>query len=391
MASALPAVPPAGAPFAPDDIRTWRVLVTGGAGMIGSTLVRRLVRDGAAVVSVVDNLWRGSLEYLRSADPGDAAPSPDPSSVIDLPTRFFERDLTKAGALDDILESLAINVVVHLADIVAGISYVFANQGFVFRQNLLINTNVIDSARRRAAQLRAFVNVGTACSWPKALQSSLSSRLVEEQLYPAEPESAYGWSKLMGCYEAELLGRECGVPVANIYFHNVYGPPCDYGPRSQVIPSLIRRAVLFPAEGAFTVWGSGAQGRAFLYVDDAVESLVLAVQRGLGKGDIQIGPDTCISIRELAETVVAISGKSIDIHFDLSKPEGDRGRCADFSKAARVLGWAPKVQLREGLALTYAWVEAAMARDAAAAAAATATAAAAPAAAATTASVSDSV
>ena len=352
--------------FAQDDVRTWRVLVTGGAGMIGSTLVQRLVRDGAAVVAVVDNLWRGSLEYLRAAPGGGDTTATAP--VIDLPTRFFERDLTAAGAIDDILESLAINVIVHLADIVAGISYVFANQGFVFRQNLLINTNVIDSARRRAAQLRAFVNVGTACAWPKALQSSLTSRLVEEQLYPAEPESAYGWSKLMGCYETELLGRECGVPVANVYFHNVYGPPCDVGPRSQVIPSLIRRAVLFPAEGAFTVWGSGAQGRAFLYVDDAVESLMLAVQRGLGQGDIQIGPDTCVSIRELAETVVAISGKDIDIHFDLSKPEGDRGRCADYSKAARVLGWAPKVQLREGLARTYAWVEAAMARDAAPAA-----------------------
>ena len=326
-------------------IENAHILVTGGAGMIGSNLARRLVAAGHRV-SVVDNLWRGRREYL---DGGDGRP------VIDLDRDFHARDLAVPGALDDLLDG--VDYVYHLADVVAGIGFVFAHQGFVFRQNLLINSNVIESVRRHP--VKGFIYVGTACSFPQEKQSGVDAApLREEDIYPANPESAYGWSKLMGEYESFLLEQEAGVPVSVLSLHNVYGPPCDFSEEnSQVIPSLIRKAIRWPAED-FVVWGSGAQGRAFVYTEDIVDGLVAALERGLGEGVIQLGPDVCTTIREVAETVAELSGKGIELRFDTSKPEGDRGRCADYAKARRVLGWEPRTPLREGLAETYRWIEA---------------------------------
>jgi GDP-D-mannose 3', 5'-epimerase len=318
------------------------VLVTGGAGMIGSTLVKRLVREGYRIL-VVDNLWRGKKEYLLDEDG---------HPVIDLEKEFFKLDLALPSVCDPLLDR--VDYVFHLADVVAGIDYVFNNQGSVFRQNMLINSNVIDSIRRHP--VKGFVYVGTACSFPAHLQSGVDARpLKEEDQYPAAPESAYGWSKLMGEYESLLMENETGVPVCVPILHNVYGHPCDFEERSQVIPSLIRKAVRYPDE-PFVVWGSGSQGRAFVHVDDVVDGLISAMRHGLGSGTVQIGPDSCTTIREIAETVVAISGKEIAIQYDRSKPEGDRGRRADYAKAKVVLGWEPKVTLQDGLERLYGWI-----------------------------------
>jgi GDP-D-mannose 3',5'-epimerase len=312
--------------------------------MIGSNLVRHLVGN-AHDVHVVDNLWRGSLENLRD----------DNGAFIDLERSFHELDLSVPRVLDTLLAT-GFDAVFHLADVVAGIGYVFANEGSIFRQNVLINSNVIDSSRRHPPS--AFVYVGTACSFPAIKQYGVDAPpLREEDQYPAAPESAYGWSKLMGEYEALLFEQETSVPVSVLSLHNVYGTPTDFeGSRSQVIPALVRKAIAFPQE-PFVVWGDGSQGRAFVHVDDVVAALMAAVDRGLGAGVIQIGPDVCTSIRELAEMIVSISGKPIEALYDSRRPTGDGGRCADYSKANRVLGWAPQVDLASGVRDLYEWVE----------------------------------
>lgn len=323
-----------------------KILVTGGAGMIGSTLVKRLIKDENNYVCVVDNLWRGKLDYLTD-DNGQ--------SVINVESQFFNRDLSVAGAIDDIIENF--DYIFHLADVVAGIDYVFNNQGQLFRENLLINSNVIASTRKSKNKIKGFIYVGTACSFPLTRQNSLDViPLREEELYPAMPESAYGWSKLMGQYETELLEKETGIPTSVLMFHNVYGAPCDFGARSQVIPALIRKAINYPDED-FIVWGSGQQGRAFIHVNDIVDALMLTLEKGLGKGMIQIGPSECTSIKDIAEAVVKISGKNIDIFYDTTKPEGDKARSANFSRAKSVLGWEPKVALEDGLKEQYSWIE----------------------------------
>lgn len=323
-----------------------KILVTGGCGMIGSNLSKRLVKEGHDVY-VMDNLWRGKLEYLNDEN-GEP--------VIDLKNNFFNVDISTGYQIDGVVFHM--DYIVHLADIVAGIDYVFGNQGELFRQNNLINTHLFNSVRKAGAkQIKGLIYVGTACSFPLTRQNSLDVvPLREEELFPALPESAYGWSKLMGQLEIGFLEKETGIPCCTLMFHNVYGSPCDYGERSQVIPALIRKAIRYPEE-PFIVWGSGTQGRAFIHVDDIVEALVLALKKGWGHGWIQIGPSECTSIREIAEKVVEISGKKIDIVYDTTKPEGDKARSADWSKAKEVLGWEPKVSLEEGLRKQYEWVK----------------------------------
>ena len=163
-------------------------------------------------------------------------------------------------------------------------------------------------------------------------------------------------SELFAELQTELSGNETAMLTGILRLHNVFGIPTDYSSdRSQVIPSLIVKAIRYPAE-PFIVWGSGSQGRSFITVADVVNGLVLMMEKGLGNGAIQIGTDYCTPIKELAEMVVKISDKDIDIEYDLTKPEGDKGRCGDCTKANEILGWTPKVSLEKGLAEVYQWI-----------------------------------
>ena len=162
------------------------ILVTGGAGMIGSRLTHRLVSNGYKV-TIVDNLWRGQIDYLKNARG---------RYVIDMEEDFHKLDLSVPDVLDTLLAD--VSHVFHLADVVAGIGYVFSNQRSLFRQNLLINSNVVASVSR-FPKLKGYIYVGTACSFPAERQTGPDAApLREGELFPASPESAYGWSKLMG-------------------------------------------------------------------------------------------------------------------------------------------------------------------------------------------------
>ena len=321
-----------------------KILVTGGAGFIGSWLVEALTRLGAEV-SVVDNLWRGSLENLKK-DNGE--------SWIQLDKQFLLGDLRDYHtALTACLRSKP-DIIFHLADIVAGIDFVFANEPFLFRANLLINTNMFTAARE--ANVQNLVYLGTACSYPQTLQGKPGGiPLVEDQMYPADPESAYGWSKLMGEYEALLLEKYSNMRVGILRLQNVYGPRSILSKkRSQVIPSLIRKAVRHPDE-EFIVWGSGRQARDFIFVGDVVDALLRLPIKGMGQGPIQIGTARETTIADLAQNIVKISGKPIEIKFDVDKPEGDGGRSGNFDKAKRLLSWDVFTSLEEGLKQTYDW------------------------------------
>ncbi len=319
------------------------VLVTGGAGHIGSALVHRLVTEGAHV-RVADNLWRGSKKYL--SENGNA------KSIINMEKDFLEVDLREFHNCEKAMEG--IDTVFHLADVVAGITYVFDNQPFVFRSNLMINSNVFQAATQ--AKVERLIYVGAACAYPLEKQNDPNYPLFkEEDMYPAHPESAYGWGKLMGEYECDLYSKSGQLDSAILRLHNVYGPNSDLSPeRSQVIPATIRKAINFPNE-KFVVWGSGKQSRAFIYVSDVVEALLLSAEKGINKGPIQIGSEKKTTIDELANAVIDISEKEIHIEHDLTKPEGDFGRAADCTLAKKILGWEAKVSLDEGLRKTYEW------------------------------------
>lgn len=326
------------------DWKGKKVLVTGGAGQIGSHLAARLTSYGARV-TVADNLWRGKKSNLL-----DEAGR----QVIDLDRDFLQVDLVDYANCERATDGQ--DVVYHLADVVAGINYVFGNQFSLFNTNLLIDSHMLRAAI--AKRVQSYIYVGTACSYPAERQSKLNPPpFKEEDVYPASPESSYGWSKLMGEMSCDLARKEKLLDVGLLRLHNVYGPHCEMSPeKSQVIPSLIRKAIQHPQE-EFVVWGSGKQRRAFVFVEDIVEALVSVATKGMNQGAIQIGPDFSTSISDIAEQVCAISGKGINIRYDISKPEGDVDRAADWSKARDVLGWAPKTSVQEGLERTYAWCE----------------------------------
>ncbi len=316
-----------------------RVVVTGGAGMIGSALVRLLLGLGCEV-TVADNLTRGRAEYLPEA--GEER------------LRFLRVDLNEPGAAEAVVEGS--DTVFHLADIVAGIGFVFGNEFPIFSHNIALDRAVLDACVR--LRVPNYIYAGSACSYPAELQMRADPPpLREEEAYPASPESGYGWSKLMGEYMAELAQKEGLLRVGIARFHNVFGPRCDTDPRTaQVIPSLIRK-VIENDSGRLEVWGSGRQRRAFLFVDDAAETLIRVRERTMDQGPVQMGLERSTGIGELAETIVDISGRPIEIVFDTSRPEGDFDRRPDLAKAKRLLGFTPRVSLRDGLERTFRWVQ----------------------------------
>jgi len=321
-----------------------KVIVTGGAGFIGSTLVRRLALEGVDV-HVIDNLWRGKVDNLRGADG---------SFVIDIDHQFHLADLTDYSKCLEFIRDAY--VIYHLADVVGGVHFSFSHEPFIFRQNVLINTNVL--AASILNKIPNYIYVGTACSFPKHLQMSEGINILkEDQTYPAGAESAYGWSKLMGEYEAELAAKSGTINVGLLRFHNVYGPGVAFNPStSQVIPALILRAIKYPEE-PFVVWGTGNQYRDFVFIDDAIDALVLVLQQGMNRGLIQIGSTKATTLKVLAQLIVRQTGKSIKIEFDPKKPQGDKGRVALCDKAREVLGWEPKTELEVGIERTYRWIQ----------------------------------
>ena len=321
-----------------------KILVTGGAGMIGSNLVKRLVEKGLDVF-VADNLWRGKKEYLFA----------DETSMVVPEKNFFQVDLRDYANCLKVTKKM--DIVIHLADVVAGINYVFANENSLYRSNILINTNTLNACISN--KVKKYIYAGTACSYPKSKQATANPPpFLEEDVYPAEPESAYGWSKLMGEYEAELACNSGLIDIEILRLHNVYGSPAELDPsKSQVIPALCRKSI-DKSNKELLVWGSGRQKRAFVHVDDVVDGFIKAINKtSQYNGVIQLGPDYSTSIAEIAKRIVLLSGKNIDIKFDKSKPEGDFDRMANNSRAKRILNWSPKITLDEGLKKVFRWCQ----------------------------------
>lgn len=323
-------------------IKKQKILITGGAGMIGSSLAKELIKLNYDIY-IIDNFWRGNISYLK-----------ENNELFINSENIIEGDLTDLSFCKKNIRDF--DIVYHLADIVAGINYVFDNQYYVWSQNIKINNNVISTCIQN--KIKNVIYVGTACSYPKDLQNNLGTEpLIESDVYPAFPESSYGWSKLMGEYELSLAIDSNLINGSILRLHNVYGPPCIFDEKlSQVIPSLCRKVINYPKE-EFIVWGSGNQRRAFVYIKDVIDALISAKDNGINKGVIQIGPDKSTSIKEIAEEIVRISKKNIEIVFDTSKPEGDMDRSADFSKATEILSWHPKTNLQEGLLMTFNWIK----------------------------------
>jgi len=313
--------------------QTTKVYVTGVAGLIGSNTVRVLLEDGFSVVGI-DNLWRGTKENISDLFAHSNFTFRHADLISD---HDWYRDMGPADSL------------IHIADIVAGIGYVFSNEWSVFKNNLLINTSVARIVNQLAPG--RFIYLGTACSYPKHLQRSVDiSMLSESDKFPADPESGYGWSKLVGEIEFKLATKGTNTRFIVLDLHNVYGWPCAYRDNtSQVIPALIFKAIN-AVNRKLSVWGNGRQGRAFLHVSDVVSAIRLALDYSGVHSAFMIGPNRCTTISEVADIIQSHPKIHIDeIIFDTSKPTGDIGRFADSTLALNELKWSPKVDFQSGL------------------------------------------
>ena len=322
-----------------------KIVVTGGLGFLGVNLINRLssVYPQADIICI-DNCWKWNSSGVRL-------------SLLKRDVIFHDIDILASvgGELEQLFRDA--DLLFHLADIVAGIGFVFGNEFDILTTNALIDSTVFRACAE--SNVRKVIYAGTACSYPESRQrEGLDSyKLKESEILPASPESGYGWSKLYGELCAQFLGSE-RVPTSIARFHNLYGPMCSVDPRfSQVIPSLCYKIALAPEGGDIEVWGSGQQKRSFLFVEDAVSGL-LAISKYSQNVTVQFGVETATPINDLVRELLKISGRH-DLGVRYTKPNlnGDFCREPDLTLAGGLLGWEPQYSLADGLASTYEWIK----------------------------------
>lgn len=309
------------------------VLVTGGAGFIGSHVVEQLVGQGARV-TVFDNLKFGSMEHL-SGVAGDIT--------------FIEGDCTDLKDAQEACSSQ--EIVMNLAARVGGIEYNRTHQATMMHDNLKIAAVMMDAAQK--AHVQRFLVVSSACVYPHdAIVPTPESEGFRDE--PEETNGGYGWAKRMAEKLGMYFAQEWGMEVSIVRPYNAYGPRDHFDPNtSHVIPALIKRVL--SGENPVTVWGSGRQTRAFLYVDDLARGMILATEKYSRATPVNLGTDEEVTIQYLIETIVNITGRKCRIVFDTTKPDGSPRRSSDNTLARDVLGFVAGTRLEEGLKNAISW------------------------------------
>ncbi|MEL6201797.1 MAG: NAD-dependent epimerase/dehydratase family protein [Pseudomonadota bacterium] len=315
---------------------TKTALVCGAGGFIGSHLVKRLKADGFVVHGA-------DLKY-----PEFDTSQADYFSIGDLRDQSFVLSLI----------SQQFDEVYQLAADMGGAGYLFTgeNDANVMASSALINLNVLGACRR--ADIKRILYSSSACVYPEENQRSESDPLcVEHSVYPANPDSEYGWEKLFSerIYLAHNRNHEMECRIAR--YHNIFGPMGTFcGGREKVPAALCRKVVEAPEGGIIEVWGDGAQTRSFLFVHECVEATV-RLMRSSFVGPVNIGSEDLISINDLARMVIEISGKDLQIK-NVTGPVGVRGRRSDNNLIREKLNWQPHLSLRTGMEATYRWIAA---------------------------------
>lgn len=310
-----------------------KVLVTGGAGFVGSHLVDILLEKGSEV-SVADYRIEHALKNLAHVI-GDV--------------KVIEANLLNPGDADTACKGQ--DIVLNLAARASGIGYNLTHQGTVFRDNVLMNTNVLEAAR--VARVERFLVVSSACVYP----SGASIPTPETEGFTGDPEPAnygYGWSKRIAEIQAKTYTDEFGMSIGIARPYNAYGPRDHFYPSvSHVVAAIIKR--VFDGEDPVTVWGDGSQTRAFLYVRDFVRGLIETIENYPACDPVNIGTDEETNIKQLAEAIVRLSGRTPRLVFDDSKPAGMARRNCDTQKAKTKVGFTAQIGLEQGLKETINW------------------------------------
>jgi GDP-D-mannose 3', 5'-epimerase len=306
--------------------------VTGAGGFIGHHLVNRLKAEGYWVRGVDIKL------------PQFEATSADEFELADL--RYFENCCRSVRGVDDVYQ---------LAADMGGIGYITAHHATLSRNNILINSNMLEAAR--LARVERYLYTSSACVYPAHLQGESEVRaLRESDAVPADPEKGYGWEKLFAEQLTTYFGEEHDLDVRIVRFHNIYGPLSTYEGGREKAPAALSAKVACAKNGAtIPVWGDGAQTRSFCYVDDAIEG-VRRIMESHETRPLNVGSSELITVDGLVDLLADAGGKHLVKAHEPSRPQGVRGRNSDNTLLRAVLGWEPSIQLKDGMAQTYTWV-----------------------------------
>ncbi len=311
-----------------------KVLVTGAGGFIGHHLVSFLRREGYWVRGV-------DLKHPEFA-PSEA----HDFQLLDL--RRWENCLRASQGIDEVYA---------LAADMGGMGFISSNHAQILHNNSLINIHTLEAARRN--RVRRYLYTSSACVYPEYLQTETDCKpLREEDAYPAAPQDAYGWEKLVTERLCTHYREDYGLETRIVRFHNIFGPLGTWeGGREKAPAALCRKIAHAKLTGndAIEIWGDGQQTRSFCYIDDCVLGLYKLMRSDFAE-PLNLGQDRMVTINELADMIASIAGTSVrKIH--VAGPQGVRGRNSDNSRLRRVLGWEPEISLEEGLARTYPWIE----------------------------------
>lgn len=299
-----------------------RVVVTGGAGFLGSFVVEKLQQQVCKHIFV---------------------------------PRSREYDLRNPEAIDRLLRETRPDIVIHLAARVGGIGANLKHPGTFFYDNAMMGIQLLEQARRFG--IEKVVLVGTVCAYPKYTQVPFK----EEEFwngYPEETNAPYGLAKKMLLVQAQAYREQYGFNAIYLIPVNLYGPGDNFNPAtSHVIPALIRKCVEATEEGKdeIVVWGTGQVSREFLYVEDAAEAIVLAAERYNKADPVNLGSGMEITITKLTELIATLAGFRGKIVWDPTRPDGQPRRCLDTSKAEQLFGFKAKTEFQEGLHRTIDW------------------------------------
>jgi nucleoside-diphosphate-sugar epimerase len=312
-----------------------KVLVLGAGGFIGSHLVKRLKDLDRFVVGV-------DLKYPAFS-----------ASAADL---FIKGDLRDWNFCQDVFNSRSFDEVYQLAADMGGAGYLFTgeNDYTVMHSSAQINLNCSKLAIKHQVDKVFFAS--SACVYPTRNQLDPTNPICsEDSVYPADPDSEYGWEKLFSERLYLNCQRNFDVKVRIARFHNIYGPEGTWQGGKEKVPAAICRKVASATnQEAIDIWGSGKQTRSFLYIEDCLDGIE-ALMRSKFTGPVNIGSEEMVSINQLAKLVISISGKRLKLNH-IAGPVGVEGRNSNNQLAEARLGWSPKISLKDGLMQTYQWI-----------------------------------
>ena len=311
-----------------------RVLVTGGSGFIGHHLANALKRRG---------YWVRSAD-IRPVEFGELRA--DECCLLDLRRRDDARRAVEG-----------IEHVYALAADMGGMGYISRHDARILHDNALIDLNTVEAAR--CGGVTRLLYASSACVYPEYRQDNRNvTPLAEEHAYPAAPQDAYGWEKLISERLCTYYRQDYGLDTRIVRFHNVYGPEGTWdGGREKAPAALARKIAAAKLTGSheIEIWGDGLQTRSFCYIDDCIEGIHRLMESDYHE-PLNLGQNRLITINDLALLIADIAQWPVRLRH-VPGPQGVRGRNSDNTRLRQVLGWEPAISLEEGLARTYAWIE----------------------------------